>query len=144
MRVCLRYTILVPPLMSILLWIHLFIVVHRKCTAIQGQFRKLYIIQKYYLGKQIIDRSTQRTTFNSRLDYCCSLLHATKKTNIHHLQCLESSPARFIHWLPAQERNNFRIHTFVFKCSKLTVPQVSHRITIDTPFFKRNHIKQGT
>ena len=63
--------------------------VHEKCAALEAQFRKLNRIVEAH-------KSLMQALVISPLDYGCSLLLGTKKANIHHLQHLQNSAARFI------------------------------------------------
>ena len=97
--------------------------------TVKFHIRNLSRIRKY------LDESTAhaavRAIVLSRLDYCNSLLYGAKTKNIHRLQLLQNHSARLIfhqpksthttpllntlHWLPIQQRLQFKTDTLVFK-----------------------------
>ena len=85
----------------------------------------------------------------SRLDYCNSLLAFTSKRNIHRLQMVQNQLARVVsgsgyrqsaapillslHWLPVQQRIEYKIVNMVFKSRLNNLPDyLSRGLTVYT------------
>ena len=84
-----------------------------------------------------------RSIIMSRLDYCNSLLAFTSKQNIHRLQMIQNQLARVVsgsgyrqsaspillslHWLPVQQRVEYKIVSLVFKSRMNYLPEYLSR-----------------
>ena len=100
-----------------------------KSKSIHFQLKKIYRIRKYLTVDSC--KTLIQSLVISRLDYCSSLLFGVNKKYINQLQRLQDTAARLIcnsqrhesaaplrkqlHWLPVEQRIQFRIATFVFK-----------------------------
>ena len=100
------------------------------CRTVNFHLRNISRIRRF------IDQTTcaqaVRSLILSRLDYCNSLLGGISRTNILRLQRLQNRAARLIfcvnkftsappllrelHWLPVQQRIEFKILLYVYNC----------------------------
>ena len=110
--------------------------IKHKIRSIYNQIRKIFRIRKYLTLDAC--KTLVEALVMSRLDYASSLLYNINKTYLNQLQCLQSFVAclvlrasfresaellrKHLHWLPVEQRINFRIVIYVFKCLHGKVP----------------------
>ena len=83
----------------------------------------------------------------SRIDYCNAVLHGAPKYSITKLQRVQNNAARIVleaprrshaspllrmlHWLPVQQRINYKVALLVFKVRSTSTPSYLHRLIQD-------------
>ena len=100
------------------------------CKNLVFQLHKIASVRNFIT--EDVAKTLITTLILSRLDYCNSLLFGISKENVHKLQLIQNHASKIIkrkkkhdhvtpllhelHWLPVEQRINYKIALICFKC----------------------------
>ena len=110
--------------------------ISRLCQNLHYQIRNIYRVR--HLLDEESCKILVHSLITSRLDYCNSLLHGLPKSSLQKLQKIQNTSARLVtntrkydhitpvlkklHWLPIENRIEYKLACFVFKCLTGSAP----------------------